>query len=217
MRLGSLHNTNAKLYSTLQMKWSSGPVRIWGVVYHNDEKAMVKENFESLVTKIDNTLSIWDTRDLSLIGRVLVVNSLIISQLVYKMLMMFTIQNEYFDRVQESIKTFLWQGKRPKIAYTKLIQDYSNGGLKLVDIACKNKAMKVSWDERIVRNDFLQNIVKHVYTLQEENIWQYNISVKDIRNWNLAKDIWYEIIYSWAEINYRYPENGAEMLAQGLW
>ena len=40
MRLGSLKNTEAKLYSQMQIKWSSGPVKILGIMFPDDDQVI---------------------------------------------------------------------------------------------------------------------------------------------------------------------------------
>ena len=51
---------------------------------------------------------------------------------------------EFFDKVKKLICKFIWDGKRAKVAYKTLIRDVGEGGLKLVDLETKNKALKLS-------------------------------------------------------------------------
>ena len=41
--------------------------------------------------------------------------------------------------------SFVWDGKRPKIKHSTLINDYPDGGLKDIDIESKFKALHISW------------------------------------------------------------------------
>ena len=47
-------------------------------------------------------------------------------------------------------KDFIWNGKKPKIKHTTLISDYTNGGLKYIDINCKLLSLKFSWIARLL-------------------------------------------------------------------
>ena len=40
---------------------------------------------------------------------------------------------------------FLWNGKKDKIKYSIMINDYPEGGLKMIDIASFNKSLKATW------------------------------------------------------------------------
>ena len=48
---------------------------------------------------------------------------------------------------------FLWNSKTPKIKHSTLIADYSEGGLKSVDIESKLKAMKLTRVKRLSDNN----------------------------------------------------------------
>ena len=104
MRLGSLRNSDAKLYSDNQLQWSSGPIKILGIQFHNDKQQMLEVNYTNIIQKIDNLFKSWDNRDLSLWGRIIVINTLAISQLIYKMLMINSLNNIYLLEIQKLIK-----------------------------------------------------------------------------------------------------------------
>ena len=54
------------------------------------------------------------------------------------------------DSKQTLHKDFIWNGKKPKIKHTTLISDYTNGGLKDIDINCKLCSLKFSWITRLL-------------------------------------------------------------------
>ena len=49
---------------------------------------------------------------------------------------------EKLDKLQ---KSFIWKSKKPKIKHSTLIRDYSEGGLKDVDIKSKIVALQLTW------------------------------------------------------------------------
>lgn len=96
-----------------------------------------------------NTCKSWNNGTLSLKGKVVVFNALIISLLQY------LISNTHTPRrvIPETKKIaceFIWSGKRSKIAYNSLIQSVSDGGLKLMDIEARITASLLSWARRII-------------------------------------------------------------------
>ena len=54
------------------------------------------------------------------------------------------------DSMQALHKDFIWNGKKPKTKHTTLISDYTNGGLKDIDINCKLLSLKLSWISRLL-------------------------------------------------------------------
>jgi len=47
-------------------------VKINGITFSKDERQMVEDNFNTLVVKIENMLSGWKARNLSLLGKILI-------------------------------------------------------------------------------------------------------------------------------------------------
>ena len=47
---------------------------------------------------------------------------------------------------------FIWDGKPDKIKRNLIIQDYSKGGLKMVDIYSYIYSLKTKWIQRIIDN-----------------------------------------------------------------
>ena len=54
------------------------------------------------------------------------------------------------DSMQALHNDFIWNGKKPKIKHTTLISDYTNGGLKDIDINCQLLSLKFSWIARLL-------------------------------------------------------------------
>ena len=92
-------------------------------------------------------LTNWTAHTLTLIGRIQVVIALVIS-LTTQILTVLPESKKFLKEAKQIIVHFLWAGKKPKIAYDALIQDIANGGLKLIDIATKSKALKLTWAKK---------------------------------------------------------------------
>ena len=112
MRLGFLVQLNAEMYTTYKLKWASALVRILGIDFHTNQDLMSAMNFKSINTKVVNLFNVWSIRDLSLWGHIQIVNTLVISQYKYKLLMISTLSNSYLLKLQKEIIS-LWKGQRP--------------------------------------------------------------------------------------------------------
>ena len=67
----------------LQLKWLRNPVKILGIHVSYDEKGNNQHNFDHKLQKLQTNLDLWRARNLTLFGRVLIIKSLALSQLVY--------------------------------------------------------------------------------------------------------------------------------------
>ena len=156
-----------------------------------------------LLTKIKSLTTVWSLRSLSIIGKILVVNTLLVSQFVYKMLSTYLPTQEFLKEFRKIITKFIWDNKKPKIAYNKLIQTYQNGGLKLVDLELKYISLKVAWIDRILYSGADLVFLKVLLPLDSPMIWYCNIKPQDVTvvSTSIARDTW----KAWAAFNYHQP------------
>lgn len=103
-RIGSLRKSDAKLYTKNYVKCTSEPINILGVDISTNQSELCTINYNKVVEKIPAILNRWRKRNLILMGKVLIVNSLIMSLFVYKMSVLpkmpysFIKKSEYLDR-----------------------------------------------------------------------------------------------------------------------
>ena len=84
-RIGSLKNADAKIYTQPMLKWSNDPIKILGVTVSHQKNDLIKLNYNSIIQKMEGIFTTWRKRNLSLYGKILVVNTLVASLFVYKM------------------------------------------------------------------------------------------------------------------------------------
>ena len=84
-RIGSIRYSQAKLYTQKNFRWESSPINVLGVDISHSEDIVIERNYNQVLSNVRDVLNLWENRDLSLMGKVLVVNSLLASQFVYKL------------------------------------------------------------------------------------------------------------------------------------
>ena len=115
-RIGSLRNSQAKYYSRNELNWVNTEINVLGVFVTDNKCELQKLNYEPIVKKADATLKRWADRNLSLMGKILIVNMLIGSLFVYKMSVLPAITQDIIQRMNKMIHAFLWNGKKAKIS-----------------------------------------------------------------------------------------------------
>ena len=215
-RVGSLHNSNARIYTTKNLKWSDGPIDTLGVKINGDG-TMAQENFEEIMVKVNSVCNSWNNRLLTLMGKVLLINCLIGSLFVYKMLTVMTLSQVQLEQINGIIHKFLWKGKRARIAMSTLTKKKNQGGLKLVDLVAKQNALKISWIFKLNQSPFLQAAMyENLTSSLGMSLWKCNLSQTDAMKIFKAS-LWGDIMAAWCLINYRKPSNRLEVLDQVLW
>lgn len=141
-RIGSLKNSNARLFTNKPFLWTNEPIRILGIDIAHNNALMNDLNLNSLLERATQTLQSWHYRGLSLVGKTLVINALVGSLFVYHLSVLCTLQQTYIDKFNKIIGDFLWDNMWPKIALGKLCNTKYYGGLKLIDLAAKDICLK---------------------------------------------------------------------------
>lgn len=133
----------------LGMKWSRSPVRILGVHFSYDDKGNDELNFNQKLKVLQTKLDMWGSRDLTLFGKVMIIKTLGISQLIYSASNL-TVPAGIEDSVKTKCFKFLWRNKKDKIKRSGLYQDTSKGGLCMTDMSLMFKSLKLAWIPRIL-------------------------------------------------------------------
>lgn len=123
---------------------------IWFDTDVSDERAYEK-NFKHILDRAKSICGSWSNRNLSLKGKVTVINSLIASLFQYPTAAIYTpvrVLTEY----RKILVNFLWNGKKPKIAYKTLILPTDRGGLKLMDLETRIQVNLLQWIKRVINN-----------------------------------------------------------------
>ena len=130
------------------LKWTNGPVKCLGIYMHADMDIVQNTNLNEKIQKIENICQIWSGRPLSLKGKITVIQSLLIAQILYPCAVLY-VPKWFIDRIHNIVLDFLWDHKNPKIKHTCMIAELEQGGLRFPDVKYKITALKLSWIQRI--------------------------------------------------------------------
>ena len=92
----------------LNIKWPKEPIKILGIFLSYNENDAEKANFDDKIAKLQRQLHWWKARDLSLIGKVLIVKTLALSKFIH-LASVITIPKH---RVNIRIYEFIWNSKK---------------------------------------------------------------------------------------------------------
>ena len=228
MPIGSLKNTQFKLKTNKKLKWTHGPVRLLGIMITTEKKDLISLNYLPLLQKVKNQLNMWSQRSFSLYGKITVIKTYALSQLIYVMSVLPSPlpqdrHDDYFKSIEDLMFNFLWNGtNKDKIKRQTLIGSYEQGGLKMVHINSQNCSLKLAWIKRLIDIDCQgkwKDLVFHQFPTLKENIWKCNINCRDVdfifRKVNSL--FWKEIVKKWCNMNFFEPKKQIDITYQYLW
>ena len=200
LRIGSLKDSESVLTTQRSVSWTNEPINVLGIWVSPDLDVCINKNYTEIVTKAVAVLKQWKNKTLSLIGKILVVNTLIMSLFVYRMTALPFMMKSLEKQLKQEIISFIWNGARPKISYETLTQRKENGGMGLIDIGRKNKALKISWIQILSQENKLSNMVyENNVPHLKELIWECNLSPSDIEL-IIDDPFWAEVLKAWNEL-----------------
>ena len=135
-----------------ELKWPKDKVKSLGIWISTNPELSASLNYNEKLEKVKEILRCWKYRRLTLLGKITVIKSLAVSQLVY---LLSPLRSDYriLNEINDLLYTFLWNGKGDKIKRKIMINDLSVGGLKMIDISSFNKSLKTTWIKKYLDNN----------------------------------------------------------------
>ena len=220
--IGAYKDGGDKLCPGKNLKWIKQKGKALGVWFSTNPEEVLEANYADKLAKVSHSLGCWEERRLSLLGKITVLKSLIVSQLVYILSPLPTNQ-----RVLEEINTlffnFLWNGKGDKIKRNTMVSNYSEGGLRMIDLISFNKALKSTWVKKYFDPENPGKWKLFVdWQLQHYGgpvVYRGNLNRHDLSKLINSTDAFTtEILQLWSEISYEANVNSTDhFLSLPLW
>ena len=211
-RIGSMKNSRADQYTKVdgksKVKWTSEPINVLGVWIAHDKDKLLELNYEGIVDKVKNILNRWENHGISLIGKVNVINTLCASLFIYKMSVLLNMPPKIRNQVEDLFVKYIWNNGVAKISKEILQGNKDDGGLGLVNLQVKEKALKIAWVQTLKKDVELSNLVYSCITPElKEKIWECNLSTKDVeytvQHGILGQNtFWNDVLLAWSEYNF---------------
>lgn len=177
-------------------------------------------NFKHIIDSIQGIISAWRNRNLSVRGKVVLFNALMISRLMYVSSYTF-VPERVFSEIQNTARKFMWSKDNKKgsnkVAYEVIIQPIEVGGLKLGDLRNRVTAQRLKVLQRIldgkipISRAYIETAIgldAH-FTLATRTNWSFKFH-KSEKFWSQTYDIW-------SKVRKKKPENTFEMVREILW
>ena len=220
--IGSCAGKSEKLYPEKDFNWQNTKVKALGVWLSTDPEITTKLNFSEKMEKMRNCLGCWTVRRPSLIGKTTVLKSLVASQVIH-LLSSLQSNSQIIKQINDLFFDFLWNSKGDKIKRNVIIQNYCNGGLRMIGIASFNKALKSVWIRKYLdesnKGKWKVFFDAELEKLGGQTVFRGNLDIKDSKKLaNNLSPFLKEILEIWSELNYQGSiETVESFLTQSLW
>ena len=106
-------------------------------------------NIESKIGEIQRLITLWNARNLTPYGKIIVLKILLISKITHVLLSLPSTSLELLSRLETIFKHFIWKNGIPKLRRDILETLPSLGGLKMTNLKIFDASLKISWFKRL--------------------------------------------------------------------
>lgn len=215
-RIGAIAKSTCLLNSK-GIPWTNGPIKVLGINI-DDTKCLERDNIEPMITKMQAVINTWKNRDLSLVGKALIINSLVMSLLVYRLSVLPKLSDHYIKRLHGIWSEFIWDGKKPKISWKTLTAPKANGGLGLSHLEKRDQSLKIQWVSIYIKDQTIKFLADWLLGSKiGELLWSCNLKSNDVGSFTANRGFWHDVLKSWCLFNYSEPIGYENVVEQVLW
>ena len=150
--IGSQKNNN---FSIGNVNWKLAPnntVKILGVTFSPSTPVdKISSNWDDKMKKIECSIRAWKMRGLSMIGRNLVVKTLLASQLSY-LAPILNFPDSFMNKLNRLFFKFIWN-RGEAVKRNTIIADYEKGGINVFNVKLFFDSLKLSWIKKLIDPD----------------------------------------------------------------
>jgi hypothetical protein len=175
---------------------------------------MIKLNFYDKISKVKSLLKNWSRRILTPIGRIQVIKTMALPILNHLFSSLPDPPHETLTELDELFFNFVWNGKS-KISKKILIKEYTEGGLKMIDIRSFIISLKCTWIRRMVTgNGSWINIARTI--LDVNKLYNCGSHYPENMSNRIHNDFWKDILNCFSSLCKLETTNSKNILYQPI-
>ena len=146
--LGNKKNSLVRYMDHLGMEWNPPKFKILGIWFTNNLKQCTHINYWDKFEEVKKLFKIWARRQLTPLGRVAVLKSLILSKLIHLWILLPNPPDNIFDTLQSYCYKFVWDNKKDKISRRTSHKSIKHGGIGMPELKTFAYSLKLTWLRR---------------------------------------------------------------------
>lgn len=175
-------------------------LKILGMIFCADIKTTIKNNYEKAIQNVNFMFNFNGKRRMNLLQKIWFSNTFVLSKLWY-ISQIVPPENVHIAKFKKAVGKFIWSGCLYKIDRRQLFLKPQNGGLALINVEIKTKALFLrrnlfakEEDIIVTKRDFLYNEKNSIETTRNIKVWFDDAENIIQRNLNTTKQIYWHFI-----------------------
>ena len=199
VKLGGLRDNGITLCKELNLDWTQQFTSL-GIVYDiNKFNNITDLNIEIKLGEIHKLIGLWNARNLTPYGKIMIIKSLLISKVTHILLSLPSPTIELMNKLEKLFQNFLWGKKTQKFRKEIMETLPVLGGLKLTNLRIFFISLKLSWIKGLSNLGLGWTEFQIKYGILKVLKYGDNFS-KDIAK-NLKNKFWYDMLRGIIRLN----------------
>ena len=213
--LGNKKKSDIRYMQHLGLDWNPSKFKILGIWFTNDLKECIKLNYSERLADINHLFKVWVKRQLTPMGRVAVLKSLILSKLTHLWLLLPNPPEAFFQTCQKLCYKFIWNNKPDKISRKVAHKSVKEGGIGIPELKTFVSSLKLSWIRKVERSSHKWKTIFLANFPNWEDGEKYGPEfVSNFRKHNI---FWTEVFEAYQQFFYKcIPKTSAELLSEPI-
>ena len=160
---------------------------------------MAKGNYTEKINLLEKTATQWQRRMLSPLGKVTVIKTMHIPTLYHLFITLPNPSESIVNEINNILFTFLWNMKT-KLKTSICVKQYSEGGLKMINIKAFIDALKLTWLRRLITYDSKwQHFIKSYIDLNK--LMGCHLNYIEHCKKSIENPFWMDVLNAFIKIN----------------
>ena len=219
MWIGKFRNRREGICPELDLKWEFGPVEYLGVTIDPCSRYSADLNYSKKIERLKKRINPWLSYGLTPFGKVHVLKSEALSQLVYLMSVLPKPSVRRIKELETIMFNFIW-GKSDKIKRTTMKNVKTEGGLQVPDVGAQADSLKICWVKKVLdprcKSPWKEVVHDKLFISTNLTIFHCDGDRKGVQN-RLKNTFWEEVAGAWHSISHISNPNGGQILSKVLW
>ena len=213
--IGNAVHSSVRYMPHLKFDWNPDKFKILGIWFTADLADCERLNFDEKFQEVKKLFTVWLKRLITPLGRVAVLKSLILSKLVHLWLLLPNPPNNYVEKLQKMVFSFVWNRKRDRISRKTAVKNIQEGGLGISDIKNFMNALKLTWLKKLQHTGHKWKNILTVLYPDVDRLHKFGPSIYS--KTNHINKFWEDTFTVYEELRYKVKlETSEDLLAEPL-